>query len=61
MGLLDWLANSEKKDVHSKLFDEECKALGLTKEEIEDCKKSGISPEEWLEENEPDYYKELDK
>ncbi len=24
------------------------KAYGLTKEEIEECKKSGITPEEWI-------------
>lgn len=62
MGLFELFFGEPKKekDVYDKIFDEECKTLGLTKEEIEDCKKSGISPEEWLEENESAYYKELD-
>lgn len=35
------------KRIH-KLFMDEAKAYGLTKEEIEECKKSGITPEEWV-------------
>lgn len=36
------------KRIHDKLFMDEAKAYGLTKEEIEECKKSGITPEEWV-------------
>lgn len=43
------------KRISQKLFDEEAKDLGLTKEEIEECRKSGITPEEWTEENDPNY------
>ncbi len=63
MSLFDFLLKDEKKDYQEKLFLEEAKSLGLTKEEIEDCKKSGITPTEWLENNDPDNYhdQELDK
>lgn len=66
MGLLDFLsefAKTEDKDkkINEKLFDDEAEALGLNEYEKNDAKKSGLSPEEWLEENEPDYYNELDK
>ncbi len=47
--------------INNKIFEDECEAFGMTKEEKEDCKKSGISPEEWIEENEPEYYDDLDK
>lgn len=36
------------KRINDKLFMDEAKAYGLTKEEIEECKKSGITPEEWV-------------
>ena len=38
----------KKKDkkINEKFFRDEAKAYGLTKEEIEECKKSGITPEE---------------
>lgn len=66
MGLLNFLAeltSEEDKDkkIREKLFNDEADALGLSKWEREDAKKSGLSPEEWLESNEPDYYNELDK
>lgn len=37
------------KRINEKLFIDEAKAYGLTKEEIEKCKKSGITPEEWVQ------------
>ena len=40
----------KEKRINDKLFMDEAKAYGLTKEEIEFCKKSGITPEEWVEE-----------
>ena len=45
------LLNSIEKDkrINEKLFIDEAKAYGLTKEEIEECKKSGITPEEWVQ------------
>lgn len=36
------------KKINEKLFMDKVKAYGLTKEEIEECKKSGITPEEWI-------------
>ena len=36
------------KRIQNKLFMDEAKAYGLTKEEIEECKKSGITPEDGL-------------
>ena len=30
---------------------DEAKAYGLTKEEIEECRKAGLTPEEWVEDN----------
>ncbi len=47
--------------INDKLFEQEANILGLTKEQREDAKKGGLSPEEWLEANEPEYYRELDK
>jgi len=66
MGLLNFLlefVGEEDKDkmINEKLFDEEARALGLSEFEKNDAKKSGLSPEEWLEENEPEHYKGLDK
>lgn len=66
MGLLDFLEelvrdDDKDKKINDKLFNDEADALGLSDWEREDAKKSGITPEEWLEENEPDYYDELDK
>ena len=48
------LSNSENvrdkdKRINEKLFMDEAKAYGLTKEEIEEKKKSGITPEEWVQ------------
>ena len=66
MGLLNFLlefVGEEDKDkiINEKLFDEEARALGLSEFEKNDAKKSGLSPEECLEENESEYYKVLDK
>lgn len=65
MGLLDILKeltqDDKDKKVNDKLFNDEADALGLSDWEREDTKKSGITPEEWLEANEPDYYDDLDK
>lgn len=36
------------KRINEKLFMDEAKAYGLTKEEIEECRKAGITPEEWV-------------
>lgn len=58
MGLLDLLKifdgkspYEKDKETQDKLFMDEAKAYGLTKEEIEECKKSGITPAEWVEDN----------
>lgn len=57
MGLLGEILKSlckgetpQEKDkrIQNKLFMDEAKAYGLTKEEIEECKKSGITPEDGL-------------
>lgn len=65
MGLLDFLKeltqDDKDKKINDKLFNDEADALGLSEREREDAKKSGITPEEWLEANEQDYYDELDK
>ena len=37
--------------MQDKLFMDEAKAYGLTKEEIEACKKVGITPAEWVNDN----------
>ena len=39
------------KKIQDKLFMDEAKAYGLTKEEIEACKKVGITPAEWVNDN----------
>lgn len=58
MGLLSQIFNAltdgdipQEKDkrINEKLFIDEAKAYGLTKEEIEEFKKSGITPEEWVQ------------
>lgn len=53
MGLLDILKelsqDNKDKKVNDKLFYDEADALGLNDWEREDAKKSGLSPEEWLE------------
>lgn len=55
MGLLDILKelsqDNKDKKVNDKLFNDEADALGLNDWEKEDAKKSGLSPEEWLEAN----------
>ncbi len=63
MGLFDFLVNDEKEEGDNKLTYETGKALGMSDEEIEDAINSGISPEEWLEENDYDNFldQELDK
>ena len=43
-------AEKEKKR-DEKIFNEEADAYGLTKEERESAKKSGITPQEWAEEH----------
>ena len=52
--ILKALSNSENvqdkdKRINEKLFMDEAKAYGLTNEEIEECKKSGVTPEEWVQ------------
>ena len=42
----------KEKRINDKLFMDEAKAYGLTKEEIEECKKSGITTEEWVNDKE---------
>ena len=58
MGLFDFL-DKEETDLDREVGI----ALGLTEEEIEEAKSCGISPEEWLEENDPENYEdqELDE
>jgi len=59
MRLIDLLLSNTKNK--KSLFEEECEALDMNEYQKEDCKKSGLSPEEWLEANEPEHYEELDK
>lgn len=62
MGLLEFLndiLSDDNDNKDDKLFLEECEIFGMTKEEIEDCKKCGLTPEEWMEANEREYYREL--
>ena len=49
--------SSEEKDkrIENNIFNDEDNALGMDEWEKEDCRKSGIDPEEWAEENDPDY------
>ena len=63
MGLLDFLMRDEKKSKQEDSMYEEGRILGMSDEEIEDAIKSGITPEEWLEENEYENYvdQDLDK
>ena len=63
MGLIFDFLNSDSKKKEDDEFNRLCKDLGMTLDEIEDAKASGISPEEWLEENEPEDYhdQELDQ
>ena len=63
MGLFDFLVNDEKEDINSKLAYEEGRALGMSDEEIKEAIKLGITPEEWLKENDYENYldQELDK
>lgn len=52
--------NKIENESENKMFEEACKAYGLSDYAKEQCRKSGLSPKEWLKENEPDLYKELD-
>ena len=45
----------KEKERKEKEFNEIADYLGMTEDEKEDCKLSGITPEEWAEENDPDY------
>lgn len=49
---------SKRKEIEDELFEAEADCWGLTEEEKEDCIQSGLTPEEWMEENDPDYYQE---
>ena len=40
--------NEKDKQIRYKLLLDEAKAYGLTEEEIKECIKSGITPEEWV-------------
>lgn len=44
-----------EKRIERELFEEEADALGMDEWEKEDCKQSGMTPEEWAEENDSDY------
>jgi len=57
MGLLYFLANisgveDEEKKRNEKLFKDEAEVFGMTEEEMEEAKRSGITPEEWVEDDE---------
>lgn len=57
MRLLDFLnelSQDEDKDkiIDDKLFDDEAESLGLDEWEKEEIKKIGITPEEWVKDNE---------
>lgn len=45
----------KEKERKEKEFNELADYLGMTKDEKEDCKLSGITPEEWAEKNDPNY------
>lgn len=45
----------KEKEREEKVFNEIADYLGMTEDEKEDCKLSGMTPEEWAEENDPDY------
>ncbi len=45
----------KEKERKEKEFNEIADYLGMTEDEKEDCKLSGMTPEEWAEENDPDY------
>lgn len=49
------------KEPEDQYFEDACKAYGLSEYAIEQCRQSGISPKEWLKENEPELYKDLDE
>lgn len=56
LGESETLEEREKR-INREIFEDEAEALGLDKDEIDDCKLSGITPDEWAEENDP-YYEE---
>ncbi len=60
MGLFSFLLDDDKKKDNDDLIDVEGKALGLTKEEIEECKRDKITPQEWLKENDIENYHDQD-
>lgn len=43
------------KRIDRKIFEDEVEANGLDEWEKDECMKSGITPEEWAEENDSDY------
>lgn len=47
--------HKKEKKIERELFEEEADALGLDEWEKKDCKDSGMTTEEWAEENDPDY------
>lgn len=47
--------NEREKRIERRIFDDEAEVLGLDEWEKEDCKQSGMTPEEWEEKNDPDY------
>jgi hypothetical protein len=44
--------DEKKRRIYDELFETEAEAFGLNEYEKEQCKKAGITPEEWAEENE---------
>jgi hypothetical protein len=50
----DETEKEKKKQRDDKLFEDEAQSYGLTEFEKKECKKAGITPEEWAEDNEED-------
>lgn len=63
--LLKLLAGGETQKerenrIKNNIFEDKCRILGFNKEEKEDCFKSGLDPEDWLKDHNPELYDELD-
>lgn len=48
-------SQEREKRINDEIFEMEADEYGLDKEEREECKKSGMTPDEWEDENEDDY------
>lgn len=53
--------NERKERLDNEFFEDKCKAYGLSDYAKEQCRKYNIDPKDWLKENEPELFKELDE